>query len=189
MAAHRVEAERRIGDRPRDHSTGGETRPVLTQDRAAGDPPARWLQADHAAARGRDADRTTTVAAVAQRAEAGGDRRSSTAAGTAGGPGLIDRISGGREHRSLGNRAGAKLGGIRLSQNSGALVLQPANGEAVELRDRFLEDRRPEAVAISGERGCFLDRDGNALEQTQRFAARDPLFGSRRLALGQLPRQ
>ena len=189
VAAHRIETERRISDRSRDHAAGGEARPILTKDRAAGDPSARWLQAHHAAARGRNADRPTTVATVAQRAEAGGNRGRGAATRAARGPGLVDGISGGREHRTLGNRSGPELRRIRLSQNGGALVLQSSDGEAVDLCNRFLEVKRPEAVAITGERCRFLDGNRNPIEKAQWLAARDPLFGSRRLTLSQFPSQ
>ena len=167
VPAHRIEAEGGVGDRPRDHAAGAQPRPVLTKDRAAGNPSPRWLQPDHAATRGRDTDRTTAIAAMTQRAEAGGDRRRGAARGTAGRPGLIDRITSWGEHRTLRHRPGAELGCIGLSQNGGALVLQATNGEAVELCDRLLEDQRPEAVAIAGKRCRFLDGDRNTLEQAQ----------------------
>src|SRR6202043_1803263 len=93
------------------------------------------------------------------------------------------------EHRALGHRASPELGRICLSQNGSALIFKPANGVAIERRDRSLELKRPEAVAITGERRRFLDRDRNALEKTPRLAARDVFLGGGRLTFYQVSGQ
>jgi len=84
------------------------------------------------------------------------------------------------------------LQGNRLflaAEDHGTLVLQPADGEAVDLGDGLLEDARAEAVAIPRERCCFLDRDRHALQQAKRFPTRDAFLGRGRLAFRQVTGQ
>jgi hypothetical protein len=93
---------------------------------------------------------------------------------------------------STGLRAGggsSELRRVRLPEDDGTLVLEPADGEAVDLGDRLREHEGAEAVAIPCQRRRLLDRDRHAIQQAKRFASRHALFRRGGLAFRQLAGQ
>src|SRR5207253_10280588 len=133
VPTHRAESERNVSHGSGDDAAGGQSGPVFTEQRTAGDPAARRLQSDNAATRRRDPDRSTAVAPVSKAAEPGGDGRRGATAGAARRPGPVNRVARRREHRTFGYRAGPKLRCVRLSQDDSPLLLQAPDGEAVDL--------------------------------------------------------
>ena len=136
-AGEDVEQQRRLAHGARQDA-------VLQEEALAGvgrqrDAPARRLEADEAAAGGRDAQRAAAVVAVGDRDHAGGDggRR---AAGRAAGRALeVPRVARRAEAPRLGDRQDPPLRQRRRADDDEARVAQPAH-DAVVVRG---DERRP----------------------------------------------
>ena len=83
-------------------------------------PPARRLQADHPAPRGRQPDRAADVAGVRHRHQPGRDGGGRTAAGSRGGARGVPRVAARAEGDRLGGRLAAELGQRRLADGDDA---------------------------------------------------------------------
>ena len=94
-----VEHRRRVADVPGDRPRRPQTHRVAVHGVTA-DPPARGLEPDEAAARGRDPDRPATVRALGDGHQSGGHRRRRSAGRAARHPGAVPR--GDRRRQPLG---------------------------------------------------------------------------------------
>ena len=145
------------------------------------DAPARRLEPDQAAARGRDPDRAAAVVAVGDRHHARGHRRRRAAAGAAGRAVERPRVARGAEAARLGGRQDP------LSRAASVLptITNPASRSRRTRNASWSAHEVAEQVAAHrhrhpGDGPVVLDRDRHAGERARIARARSPSRGGQR---------
>ena len=168
----RVERRSAVAYRAREHVLCRHALPGLREEGAGGVASAARLEAEHAAARGRDPDRAAAVAPVCDRDDARGHGRARTATRAAGGAGQVPGVVGRPEEFGFGHWDEPEFGGIGLADGHEACGLVPHDDLAVAVGQEVAE----ETAAAAGGDACVggdevLQQEGNALERAVRHAA------------------
>ena len=101
----------------------------------------------------------------------------------------VVRVAGRAEHPVERLRAGAELGRVGLADDDRSRPPQAFDEQAVGVRDVLGEDRRAIRGAHPGRVLEVLDRERQAVQRSQRLAARDRLVGGQRRPRARLPRR
>ena len=134
-------------------------------------PAERGLQAEHAGERARHADGAAPVRPQRQRPHARRHRRGRAAAASAGGEVRVPGVAGDAGERTVGHCLPVELRGIRLSEQHRSLLAQTCHRRGVDVpRSRLRGERRAPAGRPSHRQKDILDRGGNSVHESQRFA-------------------
>jgi hypothetical protein len=128
----------------------------------------RRLEADDAAAGGRDANRARAVSSERRVAEAGDERGGRAAARPARDPPLVERIDDVAEVRVLRRDPVCELMQVRLPDDGVARVLEPRDRLGRPLRNMLAEDRRPEGRGQPGGVEEILDAEADSIARRLR---------------------
>ena len=174
-------------EQQRDVADGAGHRPGVGEhaERArgpGGDAAERRLQPGLAAEAGRDADRAAAVRAQRERHHAGAERRGAATARAARRRRRVPGIAGDAVQGRVGHALPAELGRRRLAREDRAVPPQRSDGGRVGVPRLLRVDRAgaPQGRPAAREQDV-LDRDGHAVEDAQRLAARPARLGGRGL--------
>ena len=173
----REDVQRRGGlrDRPAQRAVGRQE--GVAELGAAGDPPAARLQADEAAARGRDPDRAAAVARVRDGHHPGCDRRPGAARGAARRAAGVPRVARRPEAARLGDRDDAELGrGGAADEDEPGLAQAPHDVAVVVGREVLVQVGAVRERPAGHRHAQVLDRDRHARERPL-VPARDGVGG------------
>ncbi len=152
----------------------GQAAQALAAFGAGGDPRARGLQAEQAAARGGDADGAAAVGGMGRRHHARGHGRRRAAAGAAGREREVPGVAGDAVEQRFGGGREAELGRVGLARDDQAGAAHARHDLAVGRRHLVGVEARGRSGGGTGHRGHqFLHQEGNAMERAGRQAARD----------------
>ena len=168
--AHGGERETGVGDRARQRAL---RRHEMREHRAlacrafviGGNSPLRRLDGDDAIAMGRPAQRAADVVAMADRADAGRDRRARAAGRAAAGDGLVPRIEGQAMQRIVGEGAERKFRRVGQAEHDGAGLLQVAHHGRIRRRDKAHLRRHAVRIGAAFVVDVFLDGDRHAVQR------------------------
>ena len=167
VAREHVERERGVAHRAGEHAVDAEAleRGQLGPER---DAEAGRLEADDAAAGGRDADRAAGVVAVRHRDHAGRDGGGAAAGGAAGDQLRVPRVARRAVALGLGDGPHPPLGRVRLADHDRAGRAQPRHRRRVDV-GRPVAERRLALVGAQAlrEHDQVLDRDRHAGERAR----------------------
>src|SRR6185437_14569467 len=174
-AAGEVEHRRRVAHRAGDHVLDHETLREVVAVRQVRAAVAGRLQADEAAAGGRDADRAAPVAAVRHRHDAGRYRRGRAARRAADDVAEVPRIAAGAVELAFGRAGDAELGEVGLAdRGDAALAVAPHQPAVLRIHHAL-------AISTAGGPRPAGDGDQQVLDQ-ERHAAERPV--RQRIGLG-----
>ena len=166
-----IEHRRRVAHGPGDRPGRRQTHRVAVHGVTA-DPPARGLEAEQPAARGRDPDGAATVRALRHGDQSGRHRRGRAAGGAAGHPGPVPGRDRGRPALGLGVARRAELRRRGLAEADHARGLERQGHAVGDVRHEVGVDRRAERRAdalgqvevLDGRRYAVQRRAGPALQ-------------------------
>ena len=164
VAGEHVEQLGGLGDRMGEHAIGDEEAVAdVGADRHASP---SGLEADQAAARGRDPDRAAAVVAMRDRHHPGRHGGRGAAAGAAGRALEVPWVAGGSEPPRLRGRQQARLGQRRLADDHEARLAHPSDQVRVVARDQVAEDVAAHRQRHPLDRAVVLDRDRHPGERS-----------------------
>ncbi len=141
LAPERVQHRGAVPHRSRHRPDRVEARREREHPVGRHDPPGR-LEADHAAARGREPDRSGAVRPERDLAQPSGERGAVAPARAAGDPAGVERVDDGAEVRVVRGDPVGELVEVRLSDDPVARLLEPGDRARRSLGDVLPEDRR-----------------------------------------------
>ena len=172
-ARHGLQHQRHVlgGARHGAFDLKGVPRPVR---RIGRNEPDRRSEPDHAAERRGNPERPAQVRPFGERDHAGDEPSRAAACRAAGAARRIPRVARAAEHLVEGVPTGGELGTVRLPEDHGARVPQPADDQGILGGYVVPIERGAVRRTEPGDRGHVLDADGQAREQTHLLAAHQP---------------